>query len=582
MNAPAAVARKLARRSMLVLLGTLAIGRAAAAPNAAGENAPPPNGPVVQLPPMIVAESSKAPKWLYANAGGVEYLSRCSEQVTRDFIAAQLRINQLLGVIVPDTFLVKMDAPSVTLLSPLENKKADDDTVMKEMVDTSKAPADATMDARRRELPSRIRLPAVEFIPNLGVNDRDLQGLFAMLDQKQFDGDRLVALPDYVRFRLEQRTPMLPPWLIEGIVGIYRRATFTVDPVTLRPTVWLSGEESRALARDPERPRALLPAVELFAPDGAAGRNERYASIWRGQVALFTRWALDPANNVRDAFWHFAQAASEEPVSEEMFEACFGFGYSDLRDRLSDYLPLAVKDSLRIDPGNLPKLPRFEVVSAAPDQVARLRGEWERLEINYVKGRHPDFLSRYVDQARLTLLRAYDQGDRDPRLLATLGLCEVDSGNEAAARPYLEKATEADVVRPRAYYELARLRFLELTRGQPPTKFFSAMEIAPIVAPLRRAAVQAPAFAEIYSLFAEAWIRCTEAPPEADFKTLADSARLFRWRPALSFRIALLEARHGKRAQAAALLTDAMSYVTDEPTRARFAELRSTVTGEHP
>ena len=42
----------------------------------------------------------------------------------------------------------------------------------------------------------------------------------------------------------------------------------------------------------------------------------------------------------------------------------------------------------------------------------------------------PELAPKYLEQARRTLRRAYDRGERDPRLLAVLGLCECDAGNE--------------------------------------------------------------------------------------------------------------------------------------------------------
>src|SRR5438067_2045186 len=58
----------------------------------------------VELPPMIVAESAKAPPWLYARVGDTEYLSRCSVSTTKAYITAQLEIRQMLRVFMPADF----------------------------------------------------------------------------------------------------------------------------------------------------------------------------------------------------------------------------------------------------------------------------------------------------------------------------------------------------------------------------------------------------------------------------------------------------------------------------------------------
>jgi len=46
-------------------------------------------------------------------------------------------------------------------------------------------------------------------------------------------------------------------------------------------------------------------------------------------------------------------------------------------------------------------------------------------------------------------------------LLAVMGLCECDAGNDSGARELLASAVQAQVIRPRAYYELTRIRYAE-------------------------------------------------------------------------------------------------------------------------
>src|SRR5207237_10763011 len=110
-----------------------------------------------------------------------------------------------------------------------------------------------------------------------------------------------------------------------------------------------------------------------------------------------------------------------------------------------------------------PGLPDFTLRPAGDVEVARIKGDWERLEIGYVKAQFPVLEPKYVEQARRTLRRGHDGGSRDPRLLAVMGLCEVDAGNDIAAREFLEDAAaRGQSLRPRAWFELARLRFAAL------------------------------------------------------------------------------------------------------------------------
>jgi hypothetical protein len=204
-----------------------------------------------------------------------------------------------------------------------------------------------------------------------------------------------------------------------------------------------------------------------------------------------------------------------------------------------------------------------------------LRGEWERLEIPYVRGKHPQFVGHYTDQARLTLRRAYDRGERDPGLLAARALCELDAANEPEARILLEQAVAARPVRPRVYFELARLRWAELVGQGPGTRLLTPAEIRPIVEPLRTAITQAPPLPEAFMLLADAWLRCAEPPPAAEMSAIAVSARLFVRIPAIGFRVALLQARQGRRAEAAAVIGNALPFVLDADQRRRFEQLES-------
>lgn len=524
----------------------------------------------VELPPMMVEESISSVPWLYVNAGGTEFLSRCSASTTRHLVEEWLTKMQLVRVLVREEFLARMDVPAVFVLYAQDAKL----TVSAEIQRELQAGGDRT---RPGDSP---RGSGFNIAPSMRLSDRDMHASIVYIDESQFDAATLSVAPGHVRFLLKGRVPDLPAWLVEGIERTYSGSDFVLEPITLRPLVWNNQGESDALARDSARPRALLPANELFATDAlwASGtQHPRRMEARASTQELFFRWAFLSGGATREALWKFAAGAAEGPVTEEMFEAIFGFDFSELRDRLSDYLPKAVEETARIDPGKLPPLPGIEVERATSNQIARLRGEWERLAIGHVQRRLPQVREPYIAQARRTLRRAFDAGDRDPRLLATMGLCEIDAGNEASAREFLEPAVAAGVVRPRAYYELARLRFAELRRGVPETKIFSFTELSPVIETLRRALPQAPPLAEVFVLLAEAWARCELSPNTAEFAELERGARLFAARPTVTLPIATALARHGKQAEAAAVLDATANYAADPTTRASIARLRAEV-----
>jgi hypothetical protein len=526
----------------------------------------------IELPPMLVEESNSSVPWLYVSVGGTEYLSRCSRTTTRDFITAVLARTQLMRVLVPEEFLARSDVPEVIVLYAQDLKQTVSAEIQREL---------RAGGARGAEAPA----DGVDIAPNMRLTDRDMHASIVYIDESQFDGATLSLAPSHVRHLMQRRVPEPPEWLLDGIERTFRRAEFVEDPITLNPLVWQNPAESEALAGDATRPRAVMPAGDLFASPAAPGRGNNHARHRETRAAtaeLFVRWALTTSTRTRAALWQFAARAAEQPATEEMFAAAFGFDFAELRDRLSDYLPEAVDEAAWIDPGKLPPLPAFEVDRATPGQIARVRGEWERLAIGHVQRRLPQAREPYLAQARRTLHRAYDAGDRDPRLLATLGLCEVDAGNDAGARAFLEPAVALGVVRPRACYELARIRFAALRAGAPEEKRFAFGELAPVFQPLQQAATQAPPLAEAFALLGEAWSRCATPPNTAEFAALQAGARWFPRRPHIVYPIALALARHGRPGEAAAMLAAAEEVSSDDATRAAIAQLRRELAAPPP
>ncbi len=545
----------------------------AAVTPARAASTPKPSAPV-ELPPMMVEESSSTRPWLYAQAGGIEFLSRCSASTTRDLAEAWLTQMQLVRALIPPEFLVRLEVPEVFVLYGKDSQR----TISAEIERELRKDDHAEGSPRKND---------VNVALSMRLSDRDMHAAIAYLDESQFDGTTLTISSSHVRYLLEQRVPALPPWLIEGLERLYRRADFIAEPITLRPLVWQNSVETEALGWDPTRPRALLPASDLFAPEPVRAKENfqsRHVTIRAATQELFVRWALLSSPAHRAALWKLAaRAADTGGVTEELFESCFGFDFAELRDRLSDYLPKAVfEEAAKLTPGPLPPLPAIEIAPATPHQIARVRGEWERLAIGHVQRRLPRVREPYILQARRTLHRAYDAGDRDPRLLVTMGLCEIDSGDDAAGLPFLEAATALGVVRPRAYHELARLRYLALRRDQPDSKRYTFAELAPVIFPLRQALKQSPPLPEIYILLAEVWAHCDAAPTAEEMTELQTGARLFARRPSVALPLAKTFSLHGQKAEAAALLESCAGYLTDDPTQSGITQLRTELATESP
>jgi hypothetical protein len=386
-----------------------------------------------------------------------------------------------------------------------------------------------------------------------------------------------VALtPDYVAYILRNRLPALPPWFVSGVLTLFARATFTEDALTLERIDWLSEGGSAALRGGPAANRALLPLADFFAGEltQADPTQGEGLSLWQAQAALFIRWGLAGRGAPRRAaLWKFAERAATEPVTEALFQECFGMDFATARQQLTAYLPEAIGEKLALRPAQKPRLPDYPLRAATEAEIARIKGDWERLEIAFVKAQFPPLTQKYVEQARRTLMRAYDRGSRDPRLLSAIGLCEVDAGNAEAARDLLEEAAKGSKMqlRPRAGYELARLRFAAAGSR------LTLEQAKEMLAPLEVARAQEPPLAEAYTLIAEIWAACAQAPTREQLAVLEQGVRLFPRNTDLVYRTAELNVRQGFSDTATWLINLGTTLAPDAAARGRFEALQARV-----
>lgn len=541
---------------------------------------------VVALPPFLVEERADGLPWRYADVAGVEVLSTCSERLTRELVATHHRLHTLLGELLPPALQLKMTEKQALLFIDSAHQPATSQEVLAQLALTSAEqdrlvdPALPLDDGRLRRRPPP---PRYTFLPNLRLWDRDSGTLFAVVNEKEFDARRVALTSDYVAYLVRNRLPALPPWFVSGVLTLHGRAEFTADAVLLERLEWPLASGAAALRTGAEARRALLPLAEFFAgdlpADGAAADGA--LSLWQAQAALFVHWGLGGRGAPRRAaLWKFVERAATEPVTAALFQECFGFDFATAQSQLAGYLPEATGEKLTLRAAQRPRLPDYVLRPASEGEIARLKGDWERLEIDYVKTQFPALASKYAEQARRTLLRAHERGHRDPRLLAVLGLCEVDTGNDAAAREFLEAAAAlGQPLRPRAWFELARLRLAALrgTRAAAELRLTPAQADA-VLGPLAAAREQQPPLAEAYELVAEVLAAGAQAPTRAQLAVLEEGVRIFPRRTELVHRAAELNLRHGYTDTARWLITLGLTLAPDAVARARFDALQARIS----
>jgi hypothetical protein len=297
------------------------------------------------------------------------------------------------------------------------------------------------------------------------------------------------------------------------------------------------------------------------------------------QSALFVRWALIDGDAARrTAFWRCVDRLELEPASDALLRAELGLDFAALDRVLQDYLPRALNQRRRLHEATPRRTAEPALRDATQGEIARIRGDWERLSIGYVRQRLPELVPKYVERARRTARAGYEQGVRDPSLLAVLGLIEIDAGHPTEARPWLEQAAALGAQRPRALLELALLRFAdaESAPGNTATPFTSDQANA-ILAPLRAADALAPALPPVHTLQAEVWMRTGTPPPTAELARLRWAATVFPESSYLVIRTAQLLAQRGEGAAARELLHRARTAGAQPAVQRWFDALESSL-----
>lgn len=533
---------------------------------------------VVSLPPVIVESRAKPLRWRYLSLPDVEVLSVCDDATSEAFLRRYHRIDQLLALILPKHFQARSSVRDTQILFNEELGRARSREVLDEMLRASPL---------RREANGRVSAPmqhvspwqpakAVQFLPNLRLADADSTSVFAVVAGPVDDEMDYTFHEKRIAMLLERRTPPLPAWFIAGVAGVYRRATLGQETVEIAAAEWTAGDETRALRRDEEHVRVLLPLGRLLGRGAPRQGSEltELDRVWLAQCALFVQWALaDESGRRRDGLWTLVERLEKQPLDEALFEACLGLGYADARDRLSDFLSVAVNKGVTLRPEKLSEPPRIRARAASALEVARIRGEWERLEIRFVKQHLPELAGQYIEQARRTLRRAYDEGAREPELQALQGLTEIEAGNPDEARPLLEAAARGKVRRPRVYLELARLRLASTGAGSAEGRKLEAAEVAQVLEPLLFARTLEPPLVESYTLMADVWSRSSVAPQARDLALMAEVARYFPASSGLLLRVIHLHATNGAVGAIPSLARTGARHARDAEMRERFAEI---------
>lgn len=571
---------------------------------------------LVELPPFIVAGKIELPKpesWLYAWIDGFEVLSNAPQRETNRLLKDFQRFRQALQIVRPEA--KPPDVPATLILCGREGAYGQ---FLPENDQKSEAILSLLLHDRERTAIVANLERAVLQVDDVSVARLSGQSGRMPGDDSHYEGLEVEShrqlYRQYARLLLTQGEGQLPPWLLEGVTQIIMDMDFhdrsirfgwldatkgapvspMLDPyreldVSAAPTAdaggagtmsagnmieALSGSfkvsgEPDGLVGDRPFPLVLaraqlLPLDHFFAVSAASpsARNPLGNSLWAKQAYAFVHMCQFRADaKFKQPFETFVRRLATEPQSEALFQECFGLSYGEMLKELYAYIrhPRHVFRDIKLTEEGRLIAPEVTFRDATQGEIARIKGDAQRLA-----GRRAEALFTY----RV----GYARGERDPALLAALGVTELQDGQADRARKFLETAAKLDTDRPSAWTALARLR-LDEARAHPAEEGkLSAAQMAAVLASLLKARALKTVLPETYALMAEAWTLSAVPPTPANVHVIGEGVKKFPFDSTLALQTAQLYVRAGDVRDAAEVARMGLRLAADDATRARFNE----------
>jgi hypothetical protein len=523
----------------------------------------------IELPTYTVTDSRELPPpepWFYGRIPGFEVLSNASEKSTKRLVGDFQRFFLALSLVWPG---VQQKTAVPTSLIICGKGAKFDAFIPTGQQRPNRAMASLTLRAAEQ---SAIVIDFQTKVLNLSTSE----GATAVAATAAAAGEEGLSLGggdpgfqvdayrqlyrEYIRFLLGGVEPRGPAWFEEGVAQIFMamevtNTTIIVGKVENPNTIsaeqgalndaGISGtaptedrDFNAALAK-----RRLLGMAELFAvTHDAPEANSALGGTWAKQSYAFVHWGLygDQGKHQKE-FLTFLRRLDREPASEALFKECFKKNYRDMVLTIRGYVDFTNYKVAGVQAGKgekLPTPPPFELREATEAEVGRIKGDALRL-------------AGHVASARTAMTTPYIRGERDPPLLAAIGLLERAANDDGRARKFLEAAAQGKAARPRAYLELAKMRFAEAAaKPAVAPERFSAEQTVAVLTPLFTARTQSPPLAEAYELIAEAWARSVITPGADHLGVLDEGVRFFPRHSALVYATAVQKVRAGLVADA--------------------------------
>jgi len=492
--------------------------------------------------------------WKYASVPGYEVLSLCDESITYH---AFKHLGDALDIdrqFVPQKYLGSAAVPQTFIMFNNVSSRAMQ-ALIPSMLTEEQSPEFAHVDSVTMALG--------------GLDTADYDTHCVVQNRSGFNWPWAGAglgrgpVPTGLLFEMSRVRPALPLWYKMGFIGPcgLLRTVFYKTGLLLAPVAWPCDKDVKEWTRAWENVHQLPPLPPLanlfktLNPSERDGPTRWPDEVWMAEAALFLRWGIygAPGSDVdrqqeRKGFEEFVERSRYQVVTEDMFRSCFGFSIEKAQKDMELYFITSLGGTIQIPYNRLrnwiqdPAKTRFaglEVRDATDGEIARMIGDWERMQAFSVRHTNPALSDLYSKQAGITLHKRYEQGDRDPRLFAILGLYAKDTNSRKEAREFLENAAAAEVVRPEAYVSLAQLRFDDWASSERnPNTGLSPDELAEILKPLFHVRDRWGLESEGYRLIASAWLRSASKPSLGNLNALKEGLDLYPFDTSLRLEVA--------------------------------------------
>lgn len=514
--------------------------------------------PVLELPVFRFEETAELPPreaWRYGKLLGFEILSNASDEETQEWVhdlQTALQVGELVWPIKLST-----NRPNALILC--KNARACDDF--------------GFHDYYRKMGLTRIFFEQ--------VSDWEQQFIVRDASYEPAQVDRWKRFSGIYGRRYQQSEPGPPEWM-SGVTQhfIFWAVSVENDKVAVgRMLETYSGSLLRRSGRD-------VPLSKAFKASSSQGDKVVVGQYWKPGMplpelqrplvpltqfmAFMQMCLLEKPERYERAFVRFINRARLEPVTPELFEECFGRSVLALEKEVTEY-----EETMRFM-----KQARVKTVKGTLKYESLVLRDATDAEVGRIKGEALALMAAPKQSPRAMLRAPYVRGERDPRLLAAIGLHERKLGNDPEARRFLEAAVREKVDRPRAYVELARMCYQEsMKTPQGSGGKLDATQLQPVMALLEAARALSPKIPEVYDLIAEVAAHSDGPAMRSSLVAIDEGLRLFPYHAELYCQGAAAFMQAGRFKDAAKLIDHGLLRFRyyERAYRERLQQLQATL-----